>query len=87
MGTAFMDALVERGFERLHTGGGCEAMFRLVDGSSEVITSMDGGGLPEAEDWLFCRYEGDWTEDTGVPEIEGHDSDGTLCDLITLLDA
>ena len=81
-----VEDLAAMGFAEVPTGGGCVAMVRFDGTNSDVVTDMDGCSLPEADDWLYCRYAGRWMEGDSE-ELEGHDSDGTMVDLITLLRA
>ncbi len=85
--SGLIDDLVAMGFQEAQTGGGCRAMIRFDGTNSDVITDMDGSSLPEADDWLYCRYAGKWIEDTEAPQLEENDSGESMVDLITLLRA
>jgi hypothetical protein len=85
--TSQLEAL---GFEVFPTGGGCEALVRQqrnADGEliSEVVTSIDGGSLPEADDWLFCSYNGDWKSDADCPMKDNGDSECSPVSLVELV--
>lgn len=77
-------ALVAKGFELRHTGGGCQAFvrLRLDDDRSDVVTSTDGGSMPAADDWLLCSYAGDWSADDCGEPVDHLDSDSSPVDLI-----
>lgn len=84
-GTDFRNRLRDAGFELVGTGGGCTAMVRAAGGYMEVITDHDGNGMPEADDWLWCRYDGDWLADADALEIDSESSDSShraLFDLV-----
>jgi hypothetical protein len=55
--------LKDYGFERETGGGGCVILSRYMLNEAFVwITCIDGGGLPDSDNWLVCAY-GDDIED------------------------
>jgi len=52
--------LQAQGFEREAGGGGCVILSRYIDGGGFIwATCIDGGGLPESDNWLVCTYGND----------------------------
>ena len=83
--TELSKQLEAEGFEHLDTGGNCEALFRLRDGKSDVITATDGISLPSLDDWMLCTYAGDWTKDAfGDQPVDWLDWD---CSPVGLIEA
>lgn len=82
--TTLIQHLESKGFSQYPSGGGCMAMVRYRDGKSDVITSTDGGSLPEADDWLFCIYSGDWRKEDCGDEVDNLCSDMSPLHLLEL---
>lgn len=80
-----IDALTAKGFAKEAMGGNIEAMVRQRDGKTEVITAHDGG-LPDASDWLFCVYEGDWLSDPDAKEIDNLGSEMSPMHILEVVD-
>lgn len=81
MSQDFISQLNEQGFSTFNMGGNCEALVRQRKNAddeliTDVITSIDGGSLPDTSDWLYCSYRGDWTKDADCcPMQDNGDSD------------
>jgi hypothetical protein len=78
--------LSTKGFEEVETGGGCRAMVRRREGATDVVTSSDGGSLPEDGDWLFATYEGDWLADADAEMKDCVDSESSPMHLLEVID-
>lgn len=63
--SAIVLTLESMGFECWETGGGCQAMVRILpDGNQVAVTALDGCQLPVDDDWLIGRYPNeDWQPD------------------------
>ena len=52
--------LQAQGFEFETGGGGCQLLSQYIDGGGFVwATCLDGGGLPETDNWMICAYGDD----------------------------
>lgn len=52
--------LEAQGFEFETGGGGCQLLSRYIDGGGFAwATCLDGGGLPDASNWMICAYGDD----------------------------
>jgi hypothetical protein len=50
-------AMLSQGFKIEQGGGGCSIFSRYMPNEAFVwITCIDGGGLPEANNWMVCAY-------------------------------
>ena len=55
-----LQALQDEGFEREIGGGGCVILSRYLANEAFIwITCIDGGGLPESDNWMICTYGDD----------------------------
>ena len=55
-----LQALEDEGFEREIGGGGCVILSRYLANEAFIwITCIDGGGLPESDNWMICTYGDD----------------------------
>ena len=53
-------ALKAQGFEFETGGGGCQLLSRYMESGAFVwATCLDGGGLPETDNWMICAYGDD----------------------------
>lgn len=77
-----MQELIANGFVEAATGGNCRALVRRRDGKTDVVTTTDGSDLPEADDWLFVTYDGDWLADAEVAMIDQLDSEMSPLSLV-----
>lgn len=58
-----MQAMLGQGFEREIGGGGCVVLSRYFESGAFVwATCLDGGGLPETDNWTICAYGDDIDE-------------------------
>ena len=58
-----MNILLDNGFEIEQGGGGCQLLSKYIDNRGFIwATCIDGGGLPESENWMICAY-GDGMDD------------------------
>jgi hypothetical protein len=54
---SLVQTLLEQGFELEQGGGGCTVLsIDMENGAFVWITCLDGGGLPEAGNWMICAY-------------------------------
>lgn len=86
----FITQLEAKGFRTFGMGGNLHALVRQqknADGEliTDVITDMEGASLPEANDWLFCSYRGDWMKDADCPMKDNGDSEQSPVTLLELL--
>lgn len=45
------------GFEPEIGGGGCVILSQYLESGAFIwVTCLDGGGLPDADDWMVCAY-------------------------------
>ena len=52
--------LQAQGFEFETGGGGCQLLSRYMESDAFVwATCLDGGGLPDADNWMICAYGDD----------------------------
>lgn len=52
--------LEKQGFEIEQGGGGCFILSRYLENEAFVwATCIDGGGLPDSDNWLVCAYGDD----------------------------
>jgi hypothetical protein len=56
-----MDNILQaHGFDIEIGGGGCQLLTHYIDGGGFVwVTCLDGGGLPDADNWMICAYGDD----------------------------
>jgi hypothetical protein len=55
-----LQLLEAEGFEREIGGGGCVILSRYLANEAFIwVTCIDGGGLPEADNWMVCTYGND----------------------------
>jgi hypothetical protein len=55
-----INILEEQGFEFETGGGGCVILSRYLESGGFVwATCLDGGGLPETDNWHVCAYGDD----------------------------
>lgn len=52
--------LYEQGFDIEQDGGGCQLLSRYLANEAFIwVTDIDGGGLPDSDNWLVCLYGSD----------------------------
>jgi hypothetical protein len=52
--------LLEQGFGLEQGGGGCVILSRYMESGACIwATCIDGGGLPESDNWMVCTYGDD----------------------------
>lgn len=55
-----IQSMLEQGFQREIGGGGCVVLSRYFETGAFVwATCLDGGGLPETDNWMVCAYGDD----------------------------
>lgn len=52
-----IQSMLEQGFELEQGGGGCTVLsLDMENGAFVWATCLDGGGLPETDNWMICAY-------------------------------
>lgn len=84
-------ALEAKGFDTLHTGGGCWCMYKEPEGTTLniVITETGGTGLPTEDDWSIALYATDnWQpEDLLFDRASGDGQGGTMWEVLAEAEA
>lgn len=81
-----VQALFNKGFTEVETGGGCKAMVRQRDGKTDVVTDADGSWVPDANDWMFATYAGDWLRDADAELVDTLDHETSPMSLLEVVD-
>lgn len=72
-----VQSMLEQGFEVEQGGGGCHVLsIDMENGAFVWATCLDGGGLPETDNWMVCAY-GDDIDDI-IFELRSDQNDDEL---------
>ena len=77
--------LKDQGFEREIGGGGCVILSRYMESGAFIwATCLDGGGLPESDNWMICAYGDDIGDIIFELRSDQNDDDLSLTQVVAL---
>lgn len=86
MSAALIASLEAKGFQIENTGGNCQALVRSNPNDTTDVITATAGHLPAPDDWLLCRYEGDWLASADAVIIDNIDHETSPVDLLRAVD-
>jgi hypothetical protein len=80
-----VQTMLEQGFEREQGGGGCCVLsLDMESGAFVWVTCLDGGGLPETDNWHVCAYGDDIGDIICELRSDQNDSDLSISQAVAI---